>query len=109
MRGNLRTLVALLALCAVVLAGCMTPRTAAQRHADASIADQVQHVLLSDPNSYAHHIDVVVRNGVGDLTGYVWETSDYQTARHDAASGPGVAKVDNDLELMRGGRSGAGF
>ncbi|HEY1726434.1 MAG TPA: BON domain-containing protein [Steroidobacteraceae bacterium] len=97
-----------LALC-LCLAGCITARTAAQRQADASIADQVQHVLTADPNIYARHIDVAVRNGVVDLTGYVWETDDYRTARRDAASVAGVIKVDNDLELMRGGRAGAGL
>jgi osmotically-inducible protein OsmY len=85
------------------------PRPAKQRHADASITDQVQRALLSAPNIYARHIDVALRKGVVDLSGYAWQVDDYQQARRDAAAVRGVTKVDNDMELMRGGRAGTGF
>ena len=66
----------------------------------------VDNALLADPNIYARHIDVAVDRGVVTLGGYVWSSRDYQLARHDAASIPGVKVVDTDMELMRGGVSG---
>ena len=41
----------------------------------------------------ARHIDVAVDRGVVHLGGYVWENDDFQTARRDAASVPGVKTV----------------
>jgi osmotically-inducible protein OsmY len=78
-----------------------------EREADAETADRVQGVLVADPNIYARHIDVEVVRGVVHLEGYVWDDSDFQTARRDAASVPGVAAVRNEMELMRGGTSGS--
>lgn len=52
------------------------------------------------------HIDVAVDRGVVHLGGYVWEDDDFQTARRDAASVPGVKTVITQMELMRGGLAG---
>ena len=92
------------------IAACTTTshRTAAQRVADAEIAGRVEAALSADPNIYARHIDVEVDQGVVHLGGYVWSTEDFQIARRDAASVPGVRTVSTDMELMRGGRGGVG-
>ena len=101
---------AILVLTACGVAACsMTPRrSAAERVADAAIADRVQAALLADPNIYARHIDVSVNRGVVHLGGYVWEDEDFRTARLDAASVPGATTVVTDMELMRGGLAGTG-
>jgi osmotically-inducible protein OsmY len=84
-----------------------TPRkTETERATDAALAAQVEAALLADPNIYARHIDVVVDRGVVALGGFVWSNKDYQLARNDAASIPGVKTVDMQMELMRGGVSG---
>jgi osmotically-inducible protein OsmY len=90
----------------VVACSTAPPRTTAERVADADITDRVQAALLADPNIYARHIDVAVDRGVVHLGGYVWEDNDFQTARRDAASVPGVKKVITQMELMRGGVAG---
>jgi osmotically-inducible protein OsmY len=92
------------------IAGCTATsnRTAAQRAADSEIAGRVEAALSADPNIYARHIDVEVDQGVVHLGGYVWSTEDFQIARRDAASVPGVRTVNTDMELMRGGRGGVG-
>jgi osmotically-inducible protein OsmY len=100
-------LLAAIATCAID-ACATTPRTPAQRVADADIARQVQNRLLEDPNIYARHIDVWVDRGVVHLDGYVWESVDYQTARRDAASVDGVKSVDTEMQLMRNGWAGKG-
>jgi len=82
-------------------------RTPEQCIADASVASRVESTLLSDPNIYARHIDVAVVRGVVHLGGYVWEPEDFQTAKRDAASIPGVAAVDTEMQLMRGGLAGS--
>jgi osmotically-inducible protein OsmY len=74
--------------------------------ADAEIADRVQAALLADPTIYARHIDVAVNRGVVHLGGYVWEDEDFQTARRDATSVPGVKTVITQMELNRGGLAG---
>jgi osmotically-inducible protein OsmY len=102
----------LLAVTALVAAygfvACSTAprRTETERAADAAIAAQVEAALLADPNIYARHIEVVVDRGVVALGGFVWSNKDYQLARNDAASIPGVKTVDVAMELMRGGVSG---
>ena len=90
------------------VAACSTAprRTTAERLADAEIADRVQAALLADPTIYARHIDVAVNRGVVHLGGYVWEDEDFQTARRDATSVPGVKTVITQMELNRGGLAG---
>jgi osmotically-inducible protein OsmY len=104
----LRAVVAVLAVCGIVACSAMPRRTAAERVADADIADRVQAALLADPNIYARHIDVTVNRGVVHLGGYVWEDADFRTAQRDAASIPGAETVVNEMELIRGGIAGTG-
>ena len=97
-----------LAACALAACASTPPRTTAERLADADTAGRVQAALLADPDIYARHIDVAVNRGVVRLGGYVWENDDFQTARRDAASVPGVTTVVAQMELMRGGIAGTG-
>jgi osmotically-inducible protein OsmY len=90
----------------VACASTQAPRSEAERRADATIAGQVESALLADPTIYARHVDITVDRGVVHLGGYVWSAHDYQLARNDAASVPGVRAVDVEMELMRGGTSG---
>src|ERR1700691_5335799 len=91
---------AMLASCALAACASTPPRTPAERLADAAMAGHVQAALLADPDIYARHIDVAVDRGVVHLGGYVWENDDFQTARRDAASVPGVKTVVAQMELM---------
>jgi osmotically-inducible protein OsmY len=102
----LRAVVAVLAACEVIACSTAPRRTAAERVADADIADRVQAALFADPNIYARHIDVTVDRGVVHLAGYVWEDADFRTARRDAASIPGAKTVVSEMELVRGGMAG---
>jgi osmotically-inducible protein OsmY len=99
--------VALLLLAGAIAACSTAPRrSAAERLADADIADRVQAALLADPNIYARHIEVTVDRGVVHLAGYVWDDADFRTARRDAASIPGAKTVVSEMELVRGGMAG---
>ncbi|HTD12408.1 MAG TPA: BON domain-containing protein [Steroidobacteraceae bacterium] len=104
----LPAVVAVVTACAIAACTTTAYRTAAQRAADSEIAGRVEAALSADPDIYARHIDVDVDQGVVHLGGYVWSAEDYQTARRDAASVPGVRTVNTDMELVRGGRSGVG-
>jgi osmotically-inducible protein OsmY len=95
-----------LTYCIVACASTAPPRSESERRADAAIAVQVESALLADPTIYARHVDITVDRGVVHLGGYVWSAHDYQLARNDAASVPGVRAVDVEMELMRGGTSG---
>ncbi|MFI4867310.1 MAG: BON domain-containing protein [Steroidobacterales bacterium] len=98
----------MLVVIAWAVAACAStpPRTTAERRADADTAGRVQAALLSDPDICARHIDGAVDRGVVHLGGYVWESDDFQTARRDAASVPGVKTAVAQRELMRGGLAG---
>lgn len=100
--------VALLAAYGLIACTTAPHRTAAERAADAETAGRVEAALLADPNLYARHIDIEVDRGVVHLGGFVWENGGFLTARHDAASVPGVTTVVTDMELNRGGIAGAG-
>ena len=102
------TVIAVTAACGVIACSSMPPRTPAERAADSKIADEVEATLAADPNIYARHIDVAVDRGVVQLGGYVWEPEDFQLARRDAASVPGVTAVITQMELKRAGMSGPG-
>ncbi len=104
--GVLQALVVLTAAYGVAACSTAPPRTTAERVADADLAGRVQAALLADPTIYARHIDVAVDRGVVHLGGYVWEDDDFQTARRDATSVPGVKTVITQMEIMRGGLAG---
>lgn len=70
------------------------------------LAVTVEAALNADPRIYARHVDVSVDGGTVRLGGFVWCASDFLYAKSDAASVPGVVRVVNEMELMRGGMSG---
>jgi osmotically-inducible protein OsmY len=90
------------------ISGCSMPlpRTEEEKAADAVTAAKVESALLADTMIYARHIDVSVNRGTVHLGGYVWSNEEFQQAKKDAASIPGVTSVATEMELMRGGISG---
>ena len=92
-------------LCGVsACASIMGPHeTDAQRSADKAMSERVEAALNADKGLFAKHITAEVNNGVVHLTGFVWETGDFEEAVYIASNVPGVTKVVNDLELNRNG------
>src|ERR1700689_5393186 len=99
---------AIVLACPVIACSAMPRLPAAQRVANADTAGRVSAALLADPDIYARHIDVRVDRGVVHLGGYVWEATDFRTARRDAASVPGANAVVSEMELVRGGLASTG-
>jgi osmotically-inducible protein OsmY len=94
---------AIAALCAVAACASGPRKTAAELQVDKETAARVEAALNADDALYARHISVHADNGVVRLTGYVWNASDFQTARTIAEGVDGVTGVVNDLELNRNG------
>lgn len=95
-----------------VLGACTTaaPRppaeTAVQAAADQQLSHDVYAALNADPTYFYRHVDVHVRDGVADLSGYVWSTDAIYRARQITRAVPGVTSVvTSRLELERAGRS----
>jgi osmotically-inducible protein OsmY len=88
------------AACASIMA---PPETDAQRAADKATAERVEAALNADKGLFAKHIIATANNGVVYLSGYVWESGDFEEAVYIASNVPGVTKVVNDLELNRNG------
>lgn len=95
--------IAVAVLCGVAACASGPRKTDAQRQADKETAARVEAALNADKELYAKHISVYADNGVVRLTGYVWNTSDFQTAVIIAEGVDGVTGVVNDLELNRNG------
>ena len=95
--------IAVAVLCGVVACASGPRKTDAQRQADKETAERVEAALNSDKALYAKHITVHADNGVVRLTGYVWDSSELQTAVLIAEGVQGVSGVVNDLELNRNG------
>jgi osmotically-inducible protein OsmY len=95
--------VAVAVLCGIAACASGPHRTAAQAQVDKETAQRVETALNSDKGLYAKHIIVYADNGVVRLTGYVWESSDFQEAILIAEGVEGVTRVVNDLELNRNG------
>ncbi len=96
-----------LCACIVLLAACTTqpPRSPEQRHADESLANQVDSALNADPTYFYRHVTVHAQDGTVDLSGYVWSSDAIYRARQLASHVPGVTRVNtNHLELERNGR-----
>ena len=87
------------------LAACVSgpPKTDAQGQADKVMAERVEAALNADRSLFAKHITAHADNGVVRLTGFVWESGDFEEATYIASNVPGVTKVVNDLELNRNG------
>lgn len=94
---------AVMALCGMAACASGPPKTQAQKQADKETAERVETALVSDKALYAQHISVNADNGVVRLSGYVWETADFQLAVAIAENVPGVTEVVNNLELNRNG------
>jgi osmotically-inducible protein OsmY len=99
-----------LAVCVAALAAAactaQPQRSPAERATDQALAARVEMALADNPRIYARHIDVDATGGIVALSGYVWSTGELYAAREIAASVPGVLRVDSELELKLGGRSG---
>lgn len=95
--------VAVALLCGVAACASGPRKTDAQLQADKETAARVEAALNADKALYGKHITVRADNGVVRLTGYVWETSDFQTAVIIAEGVEGVTAVVNNLELNRNG------
>jgi osmotically-inducible protein OsmY len=86
------------------MAACASnPRNEEQRQADKVMAERVEAALNADRSLFAKHITAHANDGVVRLTGYVWETSDFEEAVYVTSNVPGVTRVVNDLELNRNG------
>ena len=95
--------VAVAVLCGVAACASGPPKTEAQAAADKAMAERVEAALNADKSLFAKHIEAHADGGVVRLTGYVWESSDFDEAKFIAEGVPGVNKVVNDLELNRNG------
>jgi osmotically-inducible protein OsmY len=99
--------VAVAVLCGVAACASGPPKTDAQVQADKVMAQRVEAALNADRSLFAKHITAHADNGVVELTGYVWEASDFEEAKFVAQNVPGVTKVLNILELNRNGDENA--
>ena len=90
-------------LCGVAACASGPPKTEAQVAADKAMSERVEAALNADKSLFAKHIEAHADNGVVRLTGYVWESGDFEEAVYIASNVPGVTKVVNDLELNRNG------
>ena len=95
--------IAVAMLCGVAACASGPPKSTSQEQADKVMAERVEAALNADRALFAKHITAHANNGVVRLTGYVWESSDFDEAKFIAAGVPGVTSVVNDLELNRNG------
>jgi osmotically-inducible protein OsmY len=95
--------VAVAVLCGVAACASGPPATDEQLQADKATAERVEAALNADKALFAKHITAHADNGVVRLTGFVWETGDFEEATYIASTVPGVTRVVNDLELNRNG------
>jgi osmotically-inducible protein OsmY len=96
---------ALSAMLALVACSATPRRTTDERAADATLAAQVRSALSADHDLYSWHIDIDVKRGAVELSGFVYSDKDRQLARTDAEAVPGVQSVDMQIVLMGGGIS----
>ncbi|HEX4389375.1 MAG TPA: BON domain-containing protein [Steroidobacteraceae bacterium] len=94
---------AVAALCGVIGCASGPPQSDSQVQANKELAEHVEAALNADKQLFAKHITAHADGGVVRLTGYVWETTDFDEANFVAGNVPGVTKVVNDLELNRNG------
>jgi len=99
--------VAVAVLCAVAACASGPAKTDSQVQADKVTAERVEAALNADRSLFAKHITAHADNGVVRLTGYVWESGDFEEATYIASNVPGVTRVVNDLELNRNGDDNA--
>ena len=95
--------VAAAVFCGVAACASGPRKTDAQRQEDKVVAERVEAALNADKQLFAKHITAHADSGVVYLTGYVWESTDFDEAVFVAEGVPGVTRVVNDLELNRNG------
>ena len=66
---------------------------------DATITAKVKTALIGNEETKAHQINVSTRQGVVQLSGFVDDSGEKQTAEMLARNVAGVQKVDNQLEV----------
>lgn len=102
-KSLLRAGVAAAVACALAACASGPHKSDSQRAEDKAVSERVETALNADKDLYAKHITASADNGVVHLTGFVWESSDFEEAVSVAENVPGVTKVVNNLELSRNG------
>jgi hyperosmotically inducible protein len=77
------------------------PRTASQTVDDGAITAKVKAALAGDPRTKAHQVNVEVREGVVQLSGFVDNSEAKSTAEELARNVDNVRKVDNELDVKK--------
>jgi hypothetical protein len=95
--------VAMAVLCGLTACSAFPAKSDPQTQADKVMGERVEAALNADKALFSKHINARADNGVVYLTGYVWESGDFEEATYIASNVPGVTKVVNDLELNRNG------
>lgn len=103
--SKLASAVAALAICGAAFAGD-TNRDASAVIDDASITAGVKTKLIGDNDTKARQINVETRNGVVQLNGFVDTTAARTQAEQIAQAEKGVTRVENNLEVRTGDRTG---
>ena len=105
-----RSVLLILVASAATLAACATapPKSPEQQQADTATAERIYATLESNPIYYFRDVEVSVDYGVARLSGYVWTTDALYRAQEIARRVPGVASVQNEMELERQGNRGGG-
>jgi osmotically-inducible protein OsmY len=95
---------------AAVIAACASspPKSPEQERADAATAGRVLSALEANPVYYFRDVEVTVDYGVARLSGYVWTTDALYAAQSIARRVPGVAGIEDSMELERQGNRGGG-
>lgn len=86
---------------ALVLLACSTtaPRTPAERASDRALVKQVEAAIANDPYVDTDHVYVDARRGIVQLKGLVETDWDQRRVLRIASAVPGVARIDDDLEI----------
>jgi len=105
-----KTLVALIASGAMLMAACSATRTQrapGEQIDDAALLTKVKSALVADPVTEAGEINVDVNRGVVKLAGFVGTAKEKEKAGQVARGVSGVQSVQNDL-TVKGGSESAG-
>src|SRR5678816_4347102 len=95
-------LVPLFIAAAFMLGACAstpTQESTGEHIDDAAITAKVNSALIEDPQVKARPVDVETARGVVQLSGFVDDSGEKQTAEMLARNVAGVQKVDNQLEV----------
>jgi len=95
--------VAVAVSCALAACASAPAKSTSQQAEDKAVGERVEAALNADKGLYAKHITAHADGGVVTLSGFVWESNDFEEAVFVAENVPGVTKVVNELELNRNG------